>query len=124
MKSAAPIPWRTRAAMSQPMSGAATHIAEAAVKTTSPAVNNRRAEAVAQASGQKQQAGERQRVPIDDPGEAGCVGVQVRADAGKGDVAGGDVEQCHAQTEAAGDEGESGVGMWPGHACLRAGPPG
>ena len=29
--------------MSQPMSGAATHIAEAAVKTTSPAVNNRRA---------------------------------------------------------------------------------
>src|SRR5712664_1878590 len=43
MKSAAPVPWSTRAAMSQPMSGAATHIAEAAVKTTSPAVNNRRA---------------------------------------------------------------------------------
>src|SRR5256712_6490295 len=43
MKSAAPVPWRTRAAMSHRMSGAATHIAEAAVKTTSPAVNNRRA---------------------------------------------------------------------------------
>src|SRR2546425_331321 len=63
----------------------------------------------------KQEAGERQRVPVDDPGEAGCVGVQGLADAGKGDVAGGDVEQRHAQPEAAGDEGESGVGMRPAH---------
>src|SRR4051794_14304989 len=43
MKSAAPVPWSTRAAMSQAMSGAATHIADATVKTTSPAVNSRRA---------------------------------------------------------------------------------
>src|SRR2546428_5122465 len=43
MKSAAPVPWRTRAAMSHRMSGAATEIGEAAVETTSPAVNNRRA---------------------------------------------------------------------------------
>src|SRR5882672_9872638 len=79
-----------------------------------------RAEAVAQTPGQKQEAGERQRVPVDDPGEAGRVGVQARADAGEGDVAGGDIEQRHAQPEAAGDQGESGVGIRPAHEWLLA----
>src|SRR6267143_4029727 len=78
------------------------------------------AEPVAQAPGQKQEAGERQRVPVDDPGKAGRIGVQTRADAGERDVAGGDVQERHAQPEAAGDQGESGVGVRPVHRWLLA----
>ena len=62
-------------------------------------------EPVAERAGGEQEGGERQRVGVDDPLQAGEAGVQFALDVGQGDVDDRDVEQQHERRDRDQDEG-------------------
>src|SRR4051794_31076036 len=120
-RSDAPTPWTTRAATSDPMSGAKPHTAEAAVKITRPSTNTRRrlagrkptrrggggedhepehepaapAAAVGEDARRQDGRGERQRVAVDDPLQARESRAEVAGHVGQGGVDDADVEHEH-----------------------------
>ena len=93
---AAPMPCAARAELSITMSDAAAHTSDVTVKMRKtdreePATT----EAVGQRAGRQHDGGERERVGVDDPLEAGEAGVEVGGDVGQRGVHDRDVEHEH-----------------------------
>ena len=115
---AAPMPCTAREALSITMSVAAAQASEATVKMEEADREHRAAtDAVGERAGRQHDGGERERVGVDDPLQAGEAGVEVGGDVGERGVDDRDVEHEHRGGGAHDGEG-------PALRCGQGGAPG
>ena len=118
---AAPMPWRTRAAMSQPAVGARPPISEATVNSTMPPTKSRRRpEHVAGAAAEQQQPAEGQRVGAHHPRQAGRGEVQRGLDVRERHVHHGGVDGEHELADDDDRESEATTVWRRGDGCQTA----
>ena len=99
------MPCRPRAATSVSMFGASPHSAEAAGEAADAGEEDPAAsEAVAERAAEQDERGERQRVGVDHPLQAGGAGAEVGTDRGQRDRDDRGVEEGHARPQNGGEQ--------------------
>jgi hypothetical protein len=103
---AAPTPWRKRAAISAPGAGAPAQDRGGREERDAREEHALAAEQVAEPAREQQQAAEGDQERVDDPGQPGLGEVELALDRGQGDVHDRGVEHDHQLGHADDDEGQ------------------